>query len=89
MPRSLRLPRPRPAGLALVAAASVMLLSGCTPEASEPSETTAPPVASGSAAPTAEPTGPAEPVEEPTPFAIGCDQLVTTEQMYAFNPNFG
>jgi hypothetical protein len=89
MPRSLRLPRPRPAGLALVAAASVMLLSGCTAEAPEPSGTAAPPTASGSSAPTAEPTGPAEPTEEPTPFAIACDELVTIEQMYGFNPNFG
>jgi hypothetical protein len=88
MPRSLRLSRPRPAGLALVAAASVMLLSGCTPDAPEPSATTAPPTASGSSAPV-EPTEPAEPTEEPTPFAIACDELITIEQMYAFNPNFG
>jgi hypothetical protein len=29
------------------------------------------------------------PTEEPTPFAIACDELVTNDQMYAFNPNFG
>jgi hypothetical protein len=65
-----------------------MLLSGCTPDAPEPSATTAPPTASGSSAPV-EPTEPAEPTEEPTPFAIACDELITIEQMYAFNPNFG
>ena len=89
MPRPLRLPRPRPAGLALVAAASVMLLSGCTPDGPEPLETGAPPTASAPSAPTAEPTEIAQPAEEPTPFSIACDALVTNDQMYAFNPNFG
>jgi hypothetical protein len=90
MPRSLRLPQTLPAGLALVAAASVMLLSGCTADTPEPSGTAAPPSASASSDPSAAPSGaPTEPAEEPTPFAIGCDELVTTQQMYDFNPNFG
>ncbi|KRE26120.1 hypothetical protein [Agromyces sp. Soil535] len=86
MPRTPYLARTRHAGLALVAAASVALLAGCTPEATEPT---------GSAAPTAAPTEPTaapeptETAEPPTPFPIACDQLVTAEQLYAFNPNYG
>ncbi len=42
--------------------------------------------ASETPAPSAAPT---EVAEEAIPFAIACDQLLTLEQMYAFNPNFG
>lgn len=89
MPRPIRLPRPRPVGLALVAAASVMLLSGCVPESPAATETAAPPSGSATPAPSGEPTESPAPTEEPTPFAIACDALVTNEQMYQFNPNFG
>lgn len=86
MPRSLRLPSPLPAAIALAAAASVLLLSGCTGETPEPSGTAAPPTSSGTAAPTAEPTESAPPA---VPFEIACDALLTLEQVYEFNPNFG
>jgi hypothetical protein len=89
MPRPIRLSRSRSAGLALATAASVMLLSACTPGSPEATETAAPPTASGTAAPSGEPNETAAPTEEPTPFAIACDALVTNEQMYTFNPNFG
>jgi hypothetical protein len=85
MPRTPRLARTRPAGLALVAAASVALLAGCTPGAAEPTATAAPTTApSASAEP--EPTESAEP---PIPFEIACDALLTADQLYAFNPNVG
>ncbi|AWB95046.1 iron ABC transporter ATP-binding protein [Agromyces badenianii] len=86
MPRSLQSSRTRPTVIALVAAASVMLLSGCTGETPEPSATAAPPSAIETPSASAEPTEAAEP---PVPFAIGCDELLTLEQVYEFNPNFG
>ena len=87
MPRSPHLARTRPAGLALVAAASVALLVGCAPDAAESDATAAPttaPTAPASADP--EPTESAEP---PIPFEIACDALLTADQLYAFNPNVG
>ena len=88
MPRPLRPLLVRPAGLALLAAASVALLSGCTPGAAAPSGTAAPPNATAS--PTAGQTAaPTDEPEAPTPFSIGCDDLLTPDQLYAFNPNFG
>ncbi|WP_173921984.1 iron ABC transporter ATP-binding protein [Agromyces sp. Marseille-P2726] len=88
MPRLLRPSLARSAGLALVAAASVAMLSGCTPGAAAPSETAAPPNASASPTPGAT-AAPTEEPEEPTPFSIGCDELLTPDQLYEFNPNFG
>lgn len=86
MPRSPRPARIRPAGLALVAAASVALLAGCTPETAEPTGTAAPTAAPASPSAAPEPT---ETVEPPTPFEIACDQVLTADQLYAFNPNVG
>ena len=87
MPRSPHLARTRPAGLALVAAASVALLAGCTPGAGGPAGTAAATTApSASATANPEPTETAEP---PVPFEIACDALLTADQLYAFNPNVG
>jgi hypothetical protein len=86
MLRSSRLSRTRPAAVALVVAASVMLLGGCTSEAADPEKTTAPPKASEAPTASAVPTETAEPA---VPFAIECDALLTPDQVYAFNPNFG
>ncbi|MFE5672525.1 iron ABC transporter ATP-binding protein [Agromyces sp. NPDC056523] len=82
-------PSSRLAGLALAALATAAVLSGCT-TGSDPGATDAP-TASGSPAPsgpaTAVPTP--EPTEEPIPFEIACDAMLTADQLYAFNPNFG
>ena len=64
----------------------MMLLSGCTGAAPDPEKSTAPPAASVTPSASAEPTATAEP---PVPFAIECDALLTLDQVYAFNPNFG
>jgi hypothetical protein len=85
MPRPPRLLRTRSAGLALAAAASVALLSGCTPETPEPTATAAPTTAPATSTAAPEPTETAEPA---TPFAIACDALLTPDQLYAFNPNY-
>ncbi|MFD4422800.1 iron ABC transporter ATP-binding protein [Agromyces sp. NPDC058484] len=87
MPRPSRLLRNRPTGLVLVAAASVALLSGCVGGTPEPTATAAAPT-TAPASPTAAPA-PTETAEPPIPFEISCDALVTAEQLYAFNPNFG
>lgn len=77
-------------GSTLLVAASVALLSGCGPAGAGPSPTD-PGGASGTPgatdpAVTPEPT---ETVEPPTPYEVACDAIVTPEQLYAFNPNFG
>ncbi|MBM7504271.1 iron ABC transporter ATP-binding protein [Agromyces aurantiacus] len=89
------MPRPnspalRPCAVALTAVAAALLLAACAPNAtpvptdgaSAPSGT-AGPDASASAVPTPEPT------EEPIPFDVACDAVLTPDQAYAFNPNFG
>ena len=87
MPRPPRPLRTRSVGLAVIVAASVALLSGCTPETPEATETaapTTPPTSAPTAAP--EPTESAEPA---IPFPIECEALLTPDQLYAFNPNVG
>ena len=72
--------------LTTLAAASVALavLAGCTPTEPEPT-----------AAPTTEPTPSATPSSEPTDQPVGtpvgktCDQLVSPDTLYVYNPNFG
>ncbi|MGX5696570.1 iron ABC transporter ATP-binding protein [Agromyces soli] len=90
MPRLTRFPvaPTRRLAASLVVAAAALALTACSGGAPEPSGTAspAPGTASPSASATAEPTAPAEPSE---PFAIDCAALITPEQIYAFNPNFG
>jgi len=78
-------------GLSLAAAAGILVatMTGCAIR--------------GEAGPTAEPTGPnpgsAVPTTNPsieptvpsggTPYSIDCDRLITRQQIYDFNPNFG
>ncbi|BDZ53643.1 hypothetical protein GCM10025870_07160 [Agromyces marinus] len=50
-----------------------------------PAATTGAPAPTGSAAP--EPTP--EPTEEPVPFDVACTEILTSDQVYAFNPNYG
>ncbi len=87
MLRPLHPARTRALGPALVAAASVLLLAGCSgimPGATDPAM---PPAASGS--PEATATTPVEPAEEPIPFEVACDELLSADDVYAFNPNYG
>ena len=87
MLRPLHPARTRALGPALVAAASVLLLAGCSgamPGATDPA---APPAATEPPAATA--TDPAEPAEEPIPFEVACDELLSADDVYAFNPNYG
>ncbi|SEA96347.1 iron ABC transporter ATP-binding protein [Leifsonia sp. 21MFCrub1.1] len=64
-------------------------LAGCTP-APTPSKT---PAASAHATKTpttsATPLPAVTPTAPPTPVGITCDQVLTLDQLYAYNPNFG
>jgi hypothetical protein len=72
------------APLAIVAVA-VALLAGCTPEPRDPTDPTGPnPSGDPSGAPA--PTLTAQP--QGTPIDIDCDELVSPDTIYAFNPNF-
>lgn len=76
---------------------AVLALAGCVPTGE-----TAAPVRSASASGSPTPTpsgsaGPEQPTAQPVPDAsepgepvtIGCDQLVTSDEMYEYNANFG
>lgn len=88
MPPSPR-PRTRPSTGILPALAlgfaGLLLLSACSadgpvdPPVESPGETSAAP----------EPSGDPEPVEPVQPFAIDCEALLTLDDVYAFNPNYG
>lgn len=89
--------RPRRTAVTLLTiAASVTLLVGCS--ATQPTATTSPkPSGTASAGPHAKPGDPPKtsptpsptPTPEPTPVTLSCDQLLTPQQLYSFNPNVG
>lgn len=71
--------------LALLA---LVALSGCVPSDEEPKPTAS---ATATATPTATPTPtptPTPTVGTDTPLTIGCDALITGQNMYDFNPNY-
>lgn len=69
--------------IAPVAAIALLLLAGCTPESGATPEPSA--SSSTTEAPTPEPTD--EPVG--TPVDATCDELVSADTLYIYNPNFG
>ncbi|WP_167756897.1 iron ABC transporter ATP-binding protein [Orlajensenia leifsoniae] len=76
----------------LPAVLAVGLLAGCTPDAGTPNPSTSAPSDSATGGASEEPTtdpSPTPTVPAGTPITIGCDELLTTEDVYAFNPNFG
>ena len=84
-----RMPRPNTPLLRPAAAlAAVLALAGCTASGDAP-DATQPPAASGTPAPAETPQPAPEPTEEPLPFEAACADLITLDQMYEFNPNFG
>ncbi|GAA2040204.1 hypothetical protein GCM10009819_27050 [Agromyces tropicus] len=84
-------PRPRTVSIALIATATALVLSACGGTGAQPpaasggtdAPATAGPGPSDSAAPTPEPT------EEPIPFEAACDEILTLDQLYAYNASFG
>lgn len=81
---------PRAVAVALAAVSAAILLAGCTLPGAAPTPSDGP-AASGTEAPSGSeaPVPTPEPTEEPIPFEISCDALLTADQVYAFNPNFG
>ncbi|WP_353827404.1 iron ABC transporter ATP-binding protein [Agromyces sp. SYSU T0242] len=77
--------------LGSLAMIGVVALAGCTASGTAPEASTAPPSADATAdaGETAVPTAAPEPTEEPVPFEAACDEVLTLEQLYAFNPNYG
>ena len=92
MSRALRIRSSRLVTIGAVAAAAGLLLAGCTPSAEEPEPTESaaapsPTAEAPSSTPTPSPSATAEPAG--TPVAFGCDDVLTLDEMYAYNPNFG
>jgi hypothetical protein len=82
-------PLARLASLGTASAVLVLLLAGCAAE--QPAAPATPEPSAPVVEPTPEPTtaAPAGPTIPPAiPFEIACDDLVTPEAIYAFNPNY-
>lgn len=78
---------------ALIVAASVgtVLLAGCAPTPAPSASSSATPKPSSSATEEPTPTPTVDPTEVPIvsqPVGVTCDQLITADDMYNFNPNF-
>lgn len=78
-------PTRRTLALTVAVAAGIAALSGCTPTA-EPSPST---TSAATATATGSPVPSATPTATPTPVGLTCDQVLTADQLYAYNPNFG
>ena len=77
------------AGAVVVLVAGTIALSGCAGAAKPASTATHAASSTPSTAPSATPTPTPTPSEPPTPVTLSCDQIVTPDQVYAYNPNFG
>ena len=80
--------------LAVPMLASALLLAACVPTAAP--DATSTPTSTSTGKPTSGATSSATPapdaspaVETGTPIGIGCNDLVTPQQIYDYNPNFG
>lgn len=79
---------------ALVVPVALLLLAGCGPDPAPTVPPTPPPSSPTGPidSPTLLPSNPGtatpEPSDDGTPIALGCDQLVAPNAIYAFNPNF-
>jgi hypothetical protein len=92
--RDVRSPRARACVAFAGGVLALIALTGCTPEAGTPAATptgSATPGATGEPTPaeSATPTPTPTPTPAGTPVALECDQLLTPDEVYAFNPNFG
>jgi len=70
---------------------ALLVLTGCSPSASSTPSDSATPAASATAS--AEPTSAPSPTPTPeptgTPVALSCDEILSPQNVYDFNPNFG
>ncbi|TDW29184.1 iron ABC transporter ATP-binding protein [Cryobacterium psychrophilum] len=84
--------RRRHSGVILAGSAlALLVLTGCTPADSTSPSASATPTASAAATASATPTPTPTPTPEPTgtPVAYKCDQILTAQDAYDFNPNYG
>jgi hypothetical protein len=85
------LSRSRSAGF--IRAAAILVMIGATTTALAACASTPTPAATPSATPSQAPAESAAPSATPTPtatpVALTCSQLITADQIYAYNPNFG
>lgn len=72
-----------------VALSSALALAGCAPSSSPSSSPSATAGGGSSTKPSTSPTPTPTPTEPPTPVTLTCEQVVTADQLYAYNPNFG
>jgi hypothetical protein len=72
------------AGVALLLGLVFLALTGCAAELPLPL-----PTFTGSPTPSASPTESAVPENAGTPIGLSCDELVSPQAMYDYNPNFG
>ncbi|MFF1634298.1 iron ABC transporter ATP-binding protein [Leifsonia sp. NPDC058248] len=80
----------RTAAAVVAVLAGALTLSACAHSPAKPSGTpsSAATMAAGGGA-SATPTPTPTPSDPPTPVTLACDQIVTADQLYAFNPNYG
>lgn len=65
-------------------------LTGCvqSPDAAPGAPTSTVPSASATPSPTPKPTATSTPDPTAVPVTIGCDELITPDEFYSYNPNF-
>lgn len=70
---------------------ALLVLTGCSPDATGTPTSSATPSPSATASASATPTPTPTPTPEPTgtPVALTCAQLLTPQEVYDFNPNYG
>lgn len=66
-----------------------LTLSACAPSASPAASASSSPTATAGGVTSPTPTPTPTPTDPPTPVGLTCPQVLTPEQLYAFNPNYG
>ncbi|MFF1571979.1 iron ABC transporter ATP-binding protein [Leifsonia sp. NPDC058292] len=79
----------RTGGAVAAVLVGALALSGCVGSADKPASSSTPTSTKAGGAAQTTPTPTPTPTQPPTPVTLTCDQIVTPDQLYAFNPNFG
>jgi len=67
----------------------LLMFTGCVGSSGKPAASPTPTTTKGGGAAAVTPTPTPTPTDPPTPVTLTCDQIVTPDQLYAYNPNFG
>jgi hypothetical protein len=73
----------------MLGAVALLALSGCVPTPSPSASASRSAIGTPSASVTPTATAAPTPTASPTPVTVGCSAMVTADDIYAFNPNFG